>query len=442
MKVSVLVRAMLAGLIASSLTLTPARTAAGSSPAQVALNWNSNAVSAVRAARTTDGVPPGSPARALYQTEGLLYMSYVQAAVYDATMKISHRYQLYHHFEAAAGHASLEAAVIAASYNTLVFYLGDPDGSLASKYTAAIAALAPGGETERGIALGRAAAADIETLRAGDGRNAQVSDTCPIATVPPTPGMYLCTPPPSVQALQTPWLASMRPFLLSSASAFRAPAPPALDSAPYGADFDEVRAYGSANSTVRTPDQQATAWFWNANTINQLNQTLRDAAIQHNLDLVDTVRLLAMGELVPTDAGIACFDSKYHYLRWRPMTAIRADGDPTDATWSPLVATPNHPEYPSQHGCITAALAEVLATAFGTGNLDVAIPGAQNGATTLTTSRTYHSVGDLESELVNARVWIGFHFRTSVTVGEDLGTALAGQALAHNFLPSDDRIGD
>jgi len=254
--------------------------------------------------------------------------------------------------------------------------------------------------------------------------------------------MYLCTPPPSVQALLTPWLASMRPFLLSSASAFRAPAPPALDSAAYSADFDEVRAYGSANSTVRTPDQQATAWFWNANTINQLNQTLRDAAIQHNLDLVDAVRLLAMGELVPTDAGIACFDSKYHYLRWRPVTAIRADGDPTDATWSPLIATPNHPEYPSQHGCITAALAEVLATAFGTRNIDVAIPGAQNGATTLTTSRTYHTLADLESELVNARVWIGFHFRTSVTVGEDLGTALAGQALADNFLPGDDGIGD
>src|SRR5262249_55480300 len=159
------------------------------------------AVSAVRAARTTDGVPPGSPARALYQTEGLLYMSYVQTAVYDATMKISHRYQLYHHFEAAAGHASLEAAVIAASYTMLVFYLGDPDGSLAAKYTAAIAALDPGAETERGIAVGRAAAADIETLRAGDGRNAPAPDACPVPTVPPTPGMYLCTPPPSVQAL-------------------------------------------------------------------------------------------------------------------------------------------------------------------------------------------------------------------------------------------------
>ena len=109
---------------------------------------------------------------------------------------------------------------------------------------------------------------------------------------------------------------------------------------------------------MRTADQQAVAWFWNANAINQLNQTLRDAAVQHHMDLVDTVRLLAMGDMVSTDAGIACFDSKYHYLLWRPVTAIRADGNPADATWSPLVTTPNHPEYPSQHGCVTAALAE------------------------------------------------------------------------------------
>src|SRR5579864_5355299 len=94
--------------------------------AQVALDWNFNAVTAVRAARTMDGVPVGLPARPFYQPEGLVYMSYVQAAVYDAVMKITHRYQLYHHFSAPAGNASPEAAVIAASYNTLVFYLGDP----------------------------------------------------------------------------------------------------------------------------------------------------------------------------------------------------------------------------------------------------------------------------------------------------------------------------
>ena len=142
-------------------------------PATVALEWNANAVAAVRAARVMD--PQGTAARPLYQTEGLLYMSYVQAAVYDAAVKIGHRYVPYHRFSAAAGNASLQAAVIAAAYNTLVFYLGDPSGTLAAKYAASIAALPDDQTTARGIAVGQAAAADIEALRANDGRNAPVS---------------------------------------------------------------------------------------------------------------------------------------------------------------------------------------------------------------------------------------------------------------------------
>lgn len=431
------VYAALIGLTASTLVLTPKAAVATTLSPKVALDWNLNAVNAVRAARTMDGVPSGSPARPIYQLEGLVYMSYVQAAVYDAVMKISHRYELYHHFKSAAGNASLEAAVVSASYNTLVFYLGDPTGALATQYQSSIAALPPGKRTARGIALGKAAALDIEALRNGDGRNAPVSDACATPTSPPTPGAYLCTPA-SVQTLQTPWLASMRPFLLGSPSAFRAPAPPALNSATYVADFNETRAYGAANSSMRTADQRATAWYWNANVINQFNQSLRDAATQHNLDLVDTVRLLAMGDMVSADAGIACWDSKYHYLFWRPITAIRADGNAADASWNPLVTTPNHPEYPSAHGCVTSAFGEAVAAALGTRNFSLAIPGAQNGASTLTTSRTYATVEDVMTELVNARVWIGFHFRNSVIVGEALGTTAADWALARYFQPTDE----
>ena len=212
------------GLILTvALTIpTPAAAAPPVSP-QVALDWNLNAVNAVRAARTMDGVAPGGAPRALYQTEGLLYMSYVQAAVYDATMKVSHRYLLYHHFSAAAGHASVEAAVVAAYYNTLVFYLGDPTGALAAKYTAGIAALPADDHTTRGIEVGEAAAADIERLRANDGRNGPISDACPTKS---TPGAWQCPPLPSLQSKQTPWIAVMQPFTLASDSQFRAPAPP------------------------------------------------------------------------------------------------------------------------------------------------------------------------------------------------------------------------
>jgi hypothetical protein len=440
-----LFRTLLVGLALAIPSIAPSTAAASTaiSP-QVALDWNLNAVTAVRAARTMDGVPAGLAARAFYQPEGLVYMAYVQAAVYDAVMKISHRYELYHHFSAGAGNASPEAAVISASYNTLVFYLGDPGGVLNAKYNASIAALPTGKQTSRGIAVGAAAAADIEQLRAGDGRNAPMSDTCPTATVPPTPGAWLCAPVPSplLQTEVVPWIALMRPFLLNTASQFRAPAPPALDSALYAADLSEVKAVGELVSSVRTSTQTAVAYFWNANAILQYNATLRGVALQHNLDLVDAVRLLALGGLASADAGIACFDSKYHYLFWRPITAIRADGNPADALWNPLLPTPQHPEYPSAHGCLTSAVDGVLVNFLGTTNLNVTFPGAENGSVLLSTTRTYATQQELDAELVNARVWIGFHFRNSVHAGDDIGHSVADWAAQRFFLPANEKGGD
>ena len=237
----------------------------------MALDWNANAVAAVRAAKVTE--PAGTAPRPLYQTEGLLYMSYVQAAVYDAATKIDHRYEPYHRFVAKADNASLEAAVIAAAYNTLISYLHHRDGSLAAKYAASIAALPDDRMTARGIAVGQAAAADIEALRANDGRNAPSSTD--FGAGPLQPGLWVWVPPPSPQIAQTPWMAVMQPFMLESTSQFRAPPPPALTSAQYANDLNETKAYGSATSTARTPEQTAIAYFWNANAINQLNQTLQ-----------------------------------------------------------------------------------------------------------------------------------------------------------------------
>jgi hypothetical protein len=210
---------------------------------------------------------------------------------------------------------------------------------------------------------------------------------------------------------------------------------------------DHPELYGAKTSPVRTPGETAIAYFWNANAINQLNQTLQNVASQHTMDLLDTTRLLAAGNMVSTDAGMACFDSKYHYQLWRPITAIRnadLDGNPAttpDPAWTPLVTTPNHPEYPSQHGCVTSALAQVLANAVGSSAIDATIPGATGGGSTLTTSQTFATVDDLMTQLVNARVWIGFHYRHSVIAGENLGTAVANWELERYFLPTDDTNG-
>ena len=430
-----------AALLPASVSASADRTAApghgGPLSAQVALDWNANAVAAVRAATTMDGVPFGGAPRPFFQIEGLIYMSYVQAAVYDAVTKIAHRYEPYHRFPAAAGHASAEAAVVAAAYDTLRFYLGDPGGVLAAKYATSIAALPADAETARGIAVGQAAAADIQALRANDGRNAT---TAVYGTVGPVVAGVWQVVPPSTFA-QTPWVAFMQPFMTQSASQFRTPPPPSLTSAQYATDFNETKLYGSSTSAARSSTQTGIAWFWNANTINQQNQLYRDVSAQHAMDLVDTARLMAMGNLSGADAGIACFDSKYHYLHWRPYTAIRnagLDGNAAtvaDPAWTPLIATPNHPEYPSAHGCVTSAVMRAVANALGTNTIDVTIMGALPGGTTLATSQHFATVDDVQHQIVDARTWAGLHWRNSTVVGESLGNALEEWALDRYFQP-------
>jgi len=150
--------------------------------------------------------------------------------------------------------------------------------------------------------------------------------------------------------------------------------------------------------TLRTSDETAVACFSNANAVNQYNQTMQNVVTQHGMDLVDAAHLFAMGELVTSDAGIGCFDSKYFYLSWRPVTAIQhadLDGNPgttADPSWQPLLSTP---KYPAAHGCLTSAFTDALAAALHTRRLDVTVPGATLGGSSLATTRHYNTVDDV-----------------------------------------------
>ena len=149
-----------------------------------------------------------------------------------------------------------------------------------------------------------------------------------------------------------------------------------------------------------------------------------------------------MGTVIPSDAGITCMDSKYHYLLWRPVTAIRnADKDANTATdpsptWSPLLTTPNHPEYPSAHGCVTAAVTDVLAATLKTTNINIDVPGATGGGTTLTTTRHFDTAAALLDDVANARIWAGLHYRFSTTAGVEIGHQVSKYDLQHAFQPA------
>lgn len=222
----------------------------------------------------------------------------------------------------------------------------------------------------------------------------------------------------------------LRPFLVRSADRYLPRHQPRLTSATYTADYNETKDFGSKTSTVRTDDETLVAKFWSANINTVYNATARSVATGQDMDATDAARLLALTDLVGGDSLIACMNAKYTYSAWRPYTAIRnadTDGNPAtvaDPTWTPLLLTPNHPEYPAAHGCITAAEGEVLADVLGTRHINVDITSPVTA-----TTRHFDTVRQLDTEVVNARVWGGLHFRTSVEVGMQMGRDVARDAL-------------
>jgi hypothetical protein len=423
----VVVVALAGAATAATVAVAPAKShPQPGPPPDAVLTWNANAVSAVRASTPTK-----------FQTDGMVYMAYVQAAVYDAVTKLEGRYQPYHDFAfTPAPGASVQAAVAAAARTVLNAYVPDQQPTVDAEYNAYLATLGSG--VADGVAVGEAAANDLIALRAGDGLKASPTPSYG-GNGPILPGQWQLQPN---QAVQTPWLATMRPFLLERTSQFRAEPPPALTSNQYARDLNETEAYGAVNSTVRTDAQKAIAYFWNGNNVNQFNQTMQNVVAQHEMDLVDAAHLLAMGMVVTADAGMACYDSKFFYQFWRPITAIRnadKDGNPSttaDPTWAPLLATPGHPEYPSQHGCFTAAFTDALAAALGTKHLDVTMPGGENGSPNLTTTQHFKTVKEIQKQEIDARVWIGFHYRNSVKQGEKVGNRVADWELDRYFQSS------
>ncbi len=187
--------------------------------------------------------------------------------------------------------------------------------------------------------------------------------------------------------------------------------------------------------------------FWTANVIRQYNTLARSTATELSLNVPQTTRLLAMINEVGADAMIAMMDAKYHYLFWRPVTAIDPtsvttdgfgptpgydDGNPATVEqpgWRPLIATPNHPEYPSAHATISSAIVEVLSRFLGTDAIDADV----QGGPTLTATRHFATADDLRTEVENARVWAGLHYRFSVRAGSALGREVADYDLGHGF---------
>ncbi len=392
-----------------------------------------------------------------FQNEGLIYMGYVSAAVYNATVAINGGYAPLGSGVVAPAASSTDAAVIEAAYRTLVNYFPSQSATLTSFYTEALNAIPGGSAKTNGQSVGLAAATDIISQRTGDGRLTPIGVTSSFPTLPAGPGVWRRTPP--FAAPQTPWVASVRPFLLQSAAQFLPDPPPSLQSSEWADAFNQIKAYGSATGSLRTDAQTAVAKFWTANVIRQYNRVVRDITDARGLSLLETARLAAMTNVVGADAQISVMYAKYHYLFWRPVTAINGSLDATAVTndgfgpvpgysdgnsataeragWRPLITTPNHPEYPAAHGSVTSAMAEVFSTFLGTNQVNINIHGfdASHAAGNLDAVRHFDMPNDLRAEIINARLWAGLHYHFSGVAGVVLGRNVAKYDLRHAFQP-------
>jgi hypothetical protein len=259
--------------------------------------------------------------------------------------------------------------------------------------------------------------------RAGDGLDtASVDRSWSVPTA--APGVYQLTGGPAVRA----GLADARPFLLGSNDTFDPGPPPPLTSSRYLDALAEVHALGSATSSVRTAAQTDTARFWAQSSLVTYTQVLRQVLAATDRPLAWQARLVAGFHVIQVDQQIAIHAAKYRYLFWRPVTAIQTGSVDQDTSWSPLISTPRHPEYPSGHAGY-GGTAEVVLRAL-------ASPGPQGtvSATSSTDGGAIHSWTSwaaITNETIDARVWEGVHFRFSDEVGAQLGRDLAGFDLKH-----------
>ncbi|HYU40876.1 MAG TPA: vanadium-dependent haloperoxidase [Vicinamibacteria bacterium] len=353
----------------------------------------------------------------------------VHAAMHDAVNSVAPQYEAYAVQVSPSGEASIEAAAVQAAYGVLIRLLPGQAAMLDAARSASLSQIPEGPVKEEGLAVGEAVAGQIVALRSTDG-----SDVQGTYTFGSGPGEYQRTPPtfgnPSIPAWRF-----VTPFVLNRGDQFRAEGPPRLDSDEWAADFNEVKRLGSVDSAARTAEQTEIALCGAEPALPMWNRVARSVTAQRQTGLVENARLFALLNLAMVDATIACWDSKYTYRFWRPVTAIPlADTDGNDATeadpaWTPLRTTPLHPEYPSAHACFSGAAAEVLTSFFGK---DTAFSTATSTCPAGVV-RTYDGFQALADEIGDSRIYIGYHFRSAIRHGANLGRQV-GHWTSHRFL--------
>jgi hypothetical protein len=402
---------------------------------ETVLKWNEELVSAIE-----NRMPAAAEVR---------IFAMVSLAVHDALNNVIPKYETYALDNSGAYVKGLnkvnisqvaDAAVSQAAHDVLVALFPAAGVNAGALLSECLSQIKDSNLKTTGITIGKNAAAVMLAKRQGD---APITFTTYLMGT--NPGTHQVNYMPFAVANPPVWPAnavyganfgSFTPFGIASGNQFRPDPPFAIESDAYGTDYNEVKILGCTSCTDRTAEQTEIGNFWRVNTHGPMNRIARVLALQKKLNGWDAARLLALTQMAQIDAGIASFEAKYYYNYWLPVTAIRegdTDGNDNtigDATWTPLVAPPPTPDYPSTPASAGGASAEIFKSFFGTDYVSFKItspnslPGVERGFT---------SFSQASSENALSRIYIGSHFRHSVIEGEKQGRKIGKYVFENNL---------
>ena len=370
----------------------------GAAKAELAADWQGTAIELFNAEKW-----PGAKRQ---RTLAILH-----TAMFDAANAVEGIYTPYAYTGPNNPDASAEAAVTQAAVHVLSTLMPERKDELLAAAKQRLANLK---NPQSGMALGQAVAEQILAARASDNANFSTEYT----PGPAEAGVYQRT---STREMVAPKIREMTPFVLASATHFRVPPPPALDSMQYQRGLSEVVELGG-KETQTNEENVFIAKLHAGSGSGAWNQIARKSSASCDLSMLEEARTLALLNLALTDALVAGFNAKYEYALWRPQTAMEALGKTykhptlkTNVEWSSLVPAPMHPEYPCQHCTSGSAAQEVLESVFGDGKMAFTF----NGKGGL--SKDYVSFQQFAEEESESRVLGGVHYRRSNAVGDMLG---------------------
>jgi hypothetical protein len=355
-------------------------------------------------------------------------LAIMHTSIYEGVNAITKKYPPSEFKISSTSGASVDAAVAGASRTILLKFVPAKALDIELAFKKAIDSIPDGPAKAAGLSAGERAAAAVLAVRNEDGF--AVVETYRPYTIA---GVYV----PTALPLVSQW-PQRKPWIMTSANQFRPGPPPDLKSDIWARDYNEIKAIGRKNSTTRTSEQTDVARFWEATGAVIYHGLIRSVTDMPGRDISQNARLMMIVSQAMDDALIAVFDAKYQYNFWRPVTAIRngdIDGnDKTerDASWTPFINTPMHPEYPCAHCIVSATVGTILEAEIGKGampSLSTKSPTAQNA------KRTWSKIEDFIQEVSNGRIYDGVHFRTSTEVGVAMGRKVGALAVAKYMSP-------